>query len=376
MPACIDILLVEPFFTGSHAAWAEEFQRFSRHRVKILKLSGRFWKWRMHGGAVTLARRFLESDFEPDLILASDMLDLTTFLALTRHRTERTLSAVYFHENQLVYPWSPQDRDVEKLRDYHYCFINYATALAADRVFFNSKFHCDVFLESLRKFLKRFPDNRELSSVSLITENSYQLPLGMNLSRLDAYRVPKSPEQKPLLLWNHRWEHDKNPKEFFDALYRLKAENIDFQVAVLGERYHRVPRNFKRAEQVLKDNIVIFGYVKDFSEYAKWLWKADILPVTSYQDFFGASVVQAIYCQTWPLLPNRLAYPEHIPKSCAKRHLYGESEFYQKLKEAIMKINEIRHIDTQKYVNKYDWSSLIEEYDDAMCEVLEHRNSR
>ncbi len=107
----MNILLVEPFFEGSHAAWAEGYQRHSRHRVELLTLTGRFWKWRMHGGAVTLAQRFLESDFCPDRILASDMCDLGTFLALTRERTARLPTAVYFHENQLSYPWSPDDPD-------------------------------------------------------------------------------------------------------------------------------------------------------------------------------------------------------------------------------------------------------------------------
>ena len=71
------ILLVEPYHTGSHASWAEGYARYSQHQVDILSLPGRFWKWRMHGGAVTLARQFLESETQPDLILATDMLDLT-----------------------------------------------------------------------------------------------------------------------------------------------------------------------------------------------------------------------------------------------------------------------------------------------------------
>ncbi|NIN36236.1 MAG: DUF3524 domain-containing protein, partial [Gammaproteobacteria bacterium] len=43
------ICLVEPFCTGSHAAWAEEYAHYSRHDVELLTLSGRYWKWRMHG---------------------------------------------------------------------------------------------------------------------------------------------------------------------------------------------------------------------------------------------------------------------------------------------------------------------------------------
>lgn len=155
----MNILILEPYFTGSHAAWAEGYKRYSQHHVKILSLNGQFWKWRMHGGAVTLARKFLAQNFSSDLLLASDMLDITTFLALTRHRTSATPVAMHFHENQLRYPWSSHDRDVIKKRDRHYGFINYFSALAADAVFFNSKFHRDSFLEELQRFLKHFPDH-------------------------------------------------------------------------------------------------------------------------------------------------------------------------------------------------------------------------
>lgn len=157
------ICLVEPFHTGSHAAWAEEFARFSRHEVELLTLSGRHWKWRMHGGAVTLARHFLASQCKPDLLLASDMLDLTTFLALTREQSAGIPTALYFHENQLSYPWSPNGANPAQQRA-HYAFINYTSALAADAVIFNSHYHRDVFLEQLPDFLKGFPDLNELET--------------------------------------------------------------------------------------------------------------------------------------------------------------------------------------------------------------------
>ncbi|MDX1664963.1 MAG: DUF3524 domain-containing protein, partial [Candidatus Promineifilaceae bacterium] len=84
------ILLLSPYHAGSHRAWAEGYRRHSAHTVELLTLPGRFWKWRMHGGAVTLAQRFMRRKKPlPDLILATDMLDLTTFLALTRRRTAR-----------------------------------------------------------------------------------------------------------------------------------------------------------------------------------------------------------------------------------------------------------------------------------------------
>ena len=136
----MNILLLEPYYTGSHAQWVEGYARHSTHQVEILKTNGCFWKWRMHGGAVTLAKKFVKGGYRPDLLLTTDMLDLTTFLALTRDRTAAVPTAVYFHENQITYPWSPKDRDILANRDKHYGFINYATALAADAVFFNSQF--------------------------------------------------------------------------------------------------------------------------------------------------------------------------------------------------------------------------------------------
>jgi hypothetical protein len=51
--------LISPYHGGSHRAWAEGWQSASVHEVRIWGLPDRFWKWRMHGGGVTLARRWL-----------------------------------------------------------------------------------------------------------------------------------------------------------------------------------------------------------------------------------------------------------------------------------------------------------------------------
>ena len=105
------ILIIEPYFGGSHRHWAECYKQYSEHTIELLTLEARNWKWRMHGGAITLARMFFEQELRPDFILASDMFDVSNFLALTREYTHSLPIALYFHENQLSYPWSTTDRD-------------------------------------------------------------------------------------------------------------------------------------------------------------------------------------------------------------------------------------------------------------------------
>ncbi|MEM9921481.1 MAG: DUF3524 domain-containing protein [Bacteroidota bacterium] len=365
------IALIEPFFSGSHRQWAETYQQLSQQSVVIFSLPGRHWKWRMHGGALSLARQFLASDQTFDLLLVSDMLDLTTFLALTRHKSHAIPVALYFHENQLTYPWSPDDKDPSKGQDLHYAFINYSSALAADRVFFNSQYHFDSFLGSLPPFLKRYPDFKELSTVEEIRRKSQVLPLGMSLERFLPYRQVKR-SGPPVVLWNHRWEYDKAPEAFFEALFRLAEEKLDFRLIVLGESFKSSPPIFEEARQRLSEQILHFGYAEDFASYARYLWQSDIVYVSSRQDFFGGSVVEAIYCQCHPILPNRLAYVEHLPAGERQRYLYDQpKEGIEKLRRAFQGIDHIRQArHYQNFVARYDWSNLAQDYDAIFAKII------
>lgn len=366
------ILLIESFFTGSHRQWAEGFQKYSCHEVEILCLKGRHWKWRMFGGAVSLANDFLKGDFQPDLILATDMLDLSTFLGLTRARTQNIPIVLYFHENQITYPWAGDSGGADAELNRQYGFINYTSALAADQVFFNSDYHRQSFREGLTSFLKGFPDRKELQNVEVISQKSRVLYLGLDLKALDgAYK--KKQFEVPVLLWNHRWEYDKNPDLFFESLFRLKQEGIAYKLIVLGESYGKVPAVFKEAQSQLEEDIIYFGYAKNRQEYAELLHTADILPVTSHQDFFGGSIVEAIYCHCFPLLPDRLAYPEHIPETFKDRHIYaGDQNFYEALKKIILEKPYWNAGETYKnFVTQYDWSTLAANYDEALENAID-----
>lgn len=355
---------------GSHAAWANGLAAHSRYKIEILGLPARHWKWRMHGGAVTLAEKFLELQKVPDLILATDMLDLSTFLGLTRSRSQGIPVGLYFHENQLTYPWSPADADVKLKRDNHYGFVNYTSALVADRVFFNSSYHLESFLGALPAFLRSFPDKRNFSTIDQIRAKSSVLHLGMDLSGNEPIdQAAKSETAPKLLLWNHRWEYDKGPEEFFQTLIELKEEGIPFELAVLGQSYSKVPAIFETARAALSDRILQWGYSED--GYLHWLQKADCLPVTSRQDFFGGSVVEAMYHNCWPLLPDRLAYPEHIPKAHQSEVLYPEGGFKHALKRYLT--SPFPPHQPQKWVEQYDWKKSADQYDLAFGNMASMR---
>lgn len=364
----LKILLIEPYYTGSHKKWANDYRRLSNHNVKILSLKGQFWKWRMHGGAVTLADKFNKINWKPNLIIATDMLDFTTFLSLTRKKTYNIPAIIYFHENQISYPWSPNDIDVKKNRDSHYGFINYSSALSSDHILFNSNYHMNTFMNELNPFLKNFPDHNELDSINIIKRKSKTLHLGLDLKRFDLKKIKK--KEKPSILWNHRWEYDKNPELFFSILEKVKNEGYKFNLIVIGENFSQSPEIFDRAKKNFKDELIHWGYAKTFELYAELLWRADILPVTSNQEFFGISVMEAIYCGNWPILPNRLTYPELLPEVNHKENIYqDEKDLYKKIINAIVNIENIRKTKLSSIASKFSWDIMVPVYDDFFSNV-------
>ena len=360
------ILLLSPFHGGSHQHWAEGYQAVSRHRVEVLGLPARHWKWRMHGAAVHFARA-LAGRPRPDLVLATDMLDLAAFLGLARRWLAAVPVVLYCHENQLTYPWSPQDPDPAQQRDRHYAFINFTSALAADRVLFNSQYHRDAFLTALPRFLAAFPDRAEADAAATIQARSQVLPVGLDLTGLAEPAPPAT--APPLVLWNHRWEYDKDPEAFFALMQRLADDGLAFRLAILGQRQGRVPGVFAAARNRLGERIVQFGTVPNRRDYAAWLRRAQLLPVTARHDFFGISVVEAIAAGCRPLLPRRLAYPEHLPPELAQAYLYDDpQDLYQRARRALLDPTpaapQLAH-----WVGRYDWSRQGPRYD-ALFEAL------
>ena len=156
------ITLLESYYGGSHKTWADGYQRFSQHDIELITMPAQYWKWRMQGAAITFARLL---DSRPDLIIASGMIDLSIFRALTFRRLGDVPIALYLHENQLSYPQNQRQG-----HGWRYGFINFVSALCADAVFFNSDFHLADFMDAAAAHaqepsrLLRIADNRRNKS--------------------------------------------------------------------------------------------------------------------------------------------------------------------------------------------------------------------
>ena len=336
----MNVLALEPWYGGSHRHFLDGLARHSTHDVRLVTMTDRYWKWRMQGGAVTLAakaREITDDGFVPDVLFATSMVNLPAFLALTRDRFADTPVVLYFHENQLTYPL----RDGQQ-RDLTYAYINYLSALAADRVVFNSAFHHDEFFEALPELLRRFPDYTHLRTAQRLREKSGVLHLGLELEALDRNApLRKKDGGAPIVLWNQRWEHDKNPEAFFRTMNRLDDAGCAFRLILAGERFEEQPPAFETAFRRYADRIIHYGYAEDLPEYASLLHRADLVVSTSKHEFFGVAIMEAIRCGCHPLLPNRLTYPELIPERLHRPLLHApvlyedENELFEILRRIL-----------------------------------------
>jgi len=300
----MNILALEPYYGGSHRAFLDGLSKASGHNWTLLTLPAHKWKWRMRHSAITFASRAAEIPKNRrnwDLLFCSDMLNLAEFAALAPVEIARLPKVIYFHENQLTYPVRVEDG-----RDYQFAMTNLTGLLAADAVWFNSQFHMDSFLGALVKFLKSMPDHQPFEAIDKIRTKSSVHPPG-----IPDFPIRRARKAGPLrILWAARWEHDKKPEDFFEALSMLKKKKISFRLSVIGQSFRDRPAIFDKAHSIFKEHIDLWGYQKSRDDYERALRQADVIVSTANHEFFGIGVLEAVAAGAYPLVPERLSYPE------------------------------------------------------------------
>lgn len=357
------ILFLEPFFGGSHKDVALGFKAHSRHEVTLVTLPDKFWKWRMRGAALYFVNKI--KDFSAfDAIITNDMLDLTDLIGLAGKDIPPVL--IYFHENQLSYPLETGQK-----RDFHLGFTNIISALAADSILFNSEFHFKGFIAAADRLIRRMPDFRPKWVIRKIREKTQIVYPGCHF-KTGRVALKERDMESPLIIWNHRWEYDKNPEFFFDALGSLKQKGIPFSLALLGEKFDIFPEVFRKAQEQFKNEIVVSGYLESRDEYLSWLKKGAVVVSCAIQENFGISVVEAVRFGCIPLLPDRLSYPEIIPDDLHPRILYRtKKDLEEKLSDILMNFK--NYLPLQKRLSgemeQFSWDIMIKQYDTALSNI-------
>ncbi|MGM0555168.1 MAG: tRNA-queuosine alpha-mannosyltransferase domain-containing protein [Myxococcota bacterium] len=302
-------LLLSAYDAGSHRRWRRGLERrLDDVDWTVLTLPPRHFRWRIRGNSLSWAfskRDILEQDFE--IVVATSMTDLSALVGFVPALARATLVA-YFHENQFAYPRSAHQRD-----DVNPEVLNLYTALAADRVAFNSAYNLATFLEGTDEVLDMMPDEVPPGIASRVAERARVLPVPLEDELFGVDRPVRAGPMR--IVWNHRWEYDKAPERFFNALRMLTDRGIEFRVDVLGKQFRNQPACFQQAKLDLDDSIDQWGFVDSLADYRTRLARADVVVSSALHDFQGLATLEAVALGCHPIVPDRLAYRELFPDS-------------------------------------------------------------
>ena len=342
------ILLLSAYDTPSHRNWCQGLQHnLPELDWNYLTLPPRHFPWRIRGNPISwYATNPRELDRSYDVLLATSMVDLASLCGLFPSLAGAK-KIVYFHENQFAYPLSksPKRGTVEPM------MVNIYSALAADKVVFNSEYNLNTFLSGARDLLKRMPDFSPPEIINRVETNSSVLPVPVQ-----SFETTDRREQRieRSIVWNHRWEYDKNPADFFQACYILQSKNIPFQLLVMGQQFRQHPEEFDRAKSELQEHIIVWGE-QSTEDYLYWLERGEFAVSTAIHEFQGVALMEAVRAGNIPVVPDRLSYPEFFPK----QYRFGQSaEDLADFLEACLEAKQLFPPD----LKSFSWEALATDY--------------
>ncbi|MBZ5487967.1 DUF3524 domain-containing protein [Halomonas aquamarina] len=299
------VLLLSAYEALSHRYWANSLMaHVDGVTWQSLSLPPRHFAWRIRGNPLSWWLKEHETLSQPfDVLLATSMVDLATLVGLFPH-LGRAKKIVYFHENQFAYPESSDQMPQVEAK-----MVNLYATLAADTLVFNTAYNRDSFFTGVRAFLKRMPENLPAAKpLEALRTRARILPVPLACSS-DAGAGQPHPRR---IVWNHRWEYDKNPEDFFNVLMALSEQGLAFELAVLGQRFRKVPTIFADAEKKLARHSIAWGPQPE-PVYRELLATAGIVVSTTWHEFQGLAIMEAAQRGALPLVPDRLCFPELYP---------------------------------------------------------------
>jgi glycosyltransferase involved in cell wall biosynthesis len=359
-----DVIIIEPYYGGSHRAFINGLQTHLDLEFTLLRLPARKWKMRMQLAAPWAGDKIISlvnTGSRYDGILCSTFIDVAVLRSLLSRAGLYLPVAIYFHENQFSYPGQVTDPG------YHqFTAINFTSALTADFLAFNSHYNLDTFISGIRHYLNKAPDMKLQYLVGIVAEKAVVLYPGVDFSCIDKVLPSRQLNKVPVIVWNHRWEHDKDPHRFFSSLVELSEKGIPFQLIVLGQHFQHCPDISSWAKEKLKKHIIHFGFVESRTTYARLLARGDIVVSTALHEFFGMSILEGVRAGCRPLVPDRLAYTELFPR----QYRYQKGQFIRQLGQLLEHSIPISKKESRQLTERFSWPVVAGRYEKWLKKVV------
>jgi len=297
---------------------------------QILTMPPRHFSWRVRGNPLfwSVAEAAVLAG-EYDLLIATSMVDLATLRGLVP-KLATLPTVLYFHENQFDYPRAPagtKGRGPQALLEAQ--MVSLYSAMAADRVVFNSRYNQEGFFSGSDALLNKLPDKVPTGIVQALRRKAIVIPVPLSPVsepvRADASvwgaQQAQMPRRDLRLLWVGRFEYDKGGEQLLLCLRALESRGLCYQLAVVGQQFRSSPAAFSTIENEFQHRLVQFGYLESRRQYLATLAAADIVLSTALHEFQGLAVLEAVAAGALPAVPADLVYPEILPaRNCYRTY--------------------------------------------------------
>lgn len=363
----LSILALSPYHGGPRAAMIEELAAHSRHAFAQLALPPRTWPWRLRGSALHFADEIARMRRRRiDVLLASDLVDTSRLRALLPAELRATPIVQYFHADMLSEDLKGRPRDEPLAVSQLY------SILASDLVLTASEFHRRALLAGAARLIETFPDAVPAGLAGAAERKVRVLPPGVNVAEIRAAAPRDKGDGPPIVLWNHPWVDEQNPRMFFETLAHLEQEGVPLRLIAVGIAVKKYPEVFQQARRRLSRHVVQFGYVPGREQYLSNLRAADVVVSTASREWFPLGVVEAVIAGAAPLVGQGLANPEVFGERLAAHSYRGAVDLRRKLARLLRDPRAAAAGAKAAQValaRRYDWARVAADLDALLAEV-------
>lgn len=215
-----------------------------------------------------------------------------------------------------------------------------------DKVFVGSEYHKEAFFKRRIEPLAAPEDHSRLLNKIVVSGN----PLFA-----EDYPNFDLPKEKKIIISN-RFDWEKRPNISLQFAYLAKKKHPDWKVVVTTSR--PIFKSNKQwlvdiAQEMEKDGIIEIkaGLAKD--EYHRELATSKIMLSNSIEENFGYCIAEALFYNTYPLLPNKLSHPELVNGN-SKLLFDDEDEILDRMEVLMEETMDVSHY-TNRYLNSLDY---------------------